>query len=84
MDRKSVLMISPMTDDVTLEIDETTKIGESKLEVYLEMPRKMLKNGDQDYSTYAILLSNPEDIDLFEVDHLYKLNNKINNEHPLL
>jgi len=73
---RSFLFISPMVDKYKFEITENTFFGNSQLEKYLDIPRKILKNGKQDYQTFAIMLKDKNEIEKFEENKLYELENK--------
>lgn len=73
---RSYLFISPMMDKYKFEITENTFFGESKLEKYLDISRNILKNGEQDYQTFAIILKDRDEIKNFEEHKLYELADK--------
>jgi len=72
-DEKPILIVSPMVDDFKFEITGSSIFGSSRLEEYLDIPRKILDNGEQDYQTFALMLSDNTELELFEENNLYEL-----------
>jgi hypothetical protein len=73
---QTYLLVSPMNSDLQFEISTNARFGGVKVMKYLDVPRKLLKTGEQDYNTYAILLSDPKEIVNLQVEQVYKLTNE--------
>lgn len=69
----SILFVSPIIENHVLEITNKSKFGQSELKYYLDKPRKLLRNGELDDQTFAIMLGEKDEINNFEVDKLYEL-----------
>ena len=69
----SYLIISPMVEGLQFEITENIFYGGSLLEKYLDLPRKILENGEQDQQTFVIKLKDKTELENFEENKLYEL-----------
>lgn len=67
------LFVSPMVLGADFEITANSYFGNHKLQYYLDIPRKILKSGEQDYNTYALLLKFSDEFDELIEDNLYVL-----------
>lgn len=68
-----VLFVRPLVKDLNFQITNISKFGNVEITNHLDIPRKILNNGQQDLSTYTMILKNKLDKEKLVKENLYKL-----------
>ena len=68
-----VLFVRPLVIGIDFRVTKNSKFGNVEIIEHLDIPRKILDNGLQDFSTFTLVLKNKWDKDKLVKDNLYKL-----------
>lgn len=71
--RKVVLFVRPLVDGYNFKVTGKSKFGGVEITEHLDIPRKILESGQQDYSTFTLILKNNLDKQKLLKENLYRL-----------